>query len=286
MEYKVTKTEYSTRRRLEENIIEEVNKTCVTYRVTIKNKKRGIDVNEMFKNYDDAVKFKNEVLALSEQKILQNLKIELEIKTYPYNLIQMIGLEPEYVIETFDARLKQLIKEGFFSKREVQVLEGRFMTDSFKTLEVVSKELGLTRERVRQIEIEIIKLLKFRKNYFLLGEYEHPEEIVKRHIEEEIKRQQTLWTYESARKYIEEHDEEVRNSPQYIRNCSIDKLPFSVRAYNCLRRAGIKTVQDIVDFKVDGLMKVRNLGKKSLNEIVSVLAKRNVIIPDEGGILK
>lgn len=45
---------------------------------------------------------------------------------------------------------------------------------------------------------------------------------------------------------------------------SIDDMEFSVRAYNCLKRSGINTMQDLVNRKESDMMKIRNLGKKSL----------------------
>jgi len=48
---------------------------------------------------------------------------------------------------------------------------------------------------------------------------------------------------------------------------SIDELELSVRAYNCLKRAGINTIADLLDKTIDDLGKVRNLGKKSIDEI-------------------
>ena len=49
----------------------------------------------------------------------------------------------------------------------------------------------------------------------------------------------------------------------------IDDLQLSVRSYNCLKRAGIDTVADIVSRTEHDMMKVRNLGKKSLDEVVA-----------------
>ena len=49
---------------------------------------------------------------------------------------------------------------------------------------------------------------------------------------------------------------------------SIDELEFSVRAYNCLKRAGINTVEQLCNKTPDDMMKVRNLGKKSLKEVI------------------
>jgi len=54
-------------------------------------------------------------------------------------------------------------------------------------------------------------------------------------------------------------------------NLSIDELDLSVRSYNCLKRANINTIGELIKHSTEDLMKVRNLGKKSLEEIVSKL---------------
>ena len=48
---------------------------------------------------------------------------------------------------------------------------------------------------------------------------------------------------------------------------TIEELDLSVRSYNCLKRAGINTVQELTGRSMDDMMKVRNLGKKSLEEV-------------------
>lgn len=48
---------------------------------------------------------------------------------------------------------------------------------------------------------------------------------------------------------------------------TIEELDLSVRSYNCLKRAGINTVQELTDKSDADMMKVRNLGRKSLEEI-------------------
>ena len=49
---------------------------------------------------------------------------------------------------------------------------------------------------------------------------------------------------------------------------SIDDLDFSVRAYNCLKRAGVNTLGDLTAKSEVEMMKIRNLGKKSLKEVI------------------
>ena len=52
---------------------------------------------------------------------------------------------------------------------------------------------------------------------------------------------------------------------------SIDELELSVRSYNCLKRAGINTVEELTNKTPDDMMKVRNLGRKSLDEVYAKL---------------
>ena len=52
---------------------------------------------------------------------------------------------------------------------------------------------------------------------------------------------------------------------------TIEELDLSVRAFNCLKRAGVNTVGDLIGKSPEEMMKVRNLGKKSLEEVMSKL---------------
>ncbi len=62
---------------------------------------------------------------------------------------------------------------------------------------------------------------------------------------------------------------------------SIEDLDFSVRAYNCLKRAGIHTLQDLVNKSESDMMKIRNLGKKSLKEVLDKIRDMGLILRDE-----
>ena len=52
-----------------------------------------------------------------------------------------------------------------------------------------------------------------------------------------------------------------------ILEMSIDELDLSVRSFNCLKRAGINTVEELTQRNEDDMMRVRNLGRKSLEEV-------------------
>ena len=63
-----------------------------------------------------------------------------------------------------------------------------------------------------------------------------------------------------------EEDDSVK-----VLELSIDELELSVRSYNCLKRAGINTVEELTNKTADDMMKVRNLGRKSLEEVLAKL---------------
>ena len=63
------------------------------------------------------------------------------------------------------------------------------------------------------------------------------------------------------------HSEREENKLDKVLEMTIEELDLSVRAYNCLKRAGINTVAELVQRNQEDMMKVRNLGKKSLEEV-------------------
>ncbi|MCD8130313.1 MAG: DNA-directed RNA polymerase subunit alpha [Lachnospiraceae bacterium] len=67
----------------------------------------------------------------------------------------------------------------------------------------------------------------------------------------------------TAEVIVEKEDSESEK----LLEMSIDELELSVRSYNCLKRAGINTVQELINKTPEDMMKVRNLGRKSLEEV-------------------
>ena len=62
------------------------------------------------------------------------------------------------------------------------------------------------------------------------------------------------------------------NAKEKVLDLTIDELDLSVRSFNCLKRAGINTVEDLINKSEMDMMKVRNLGRKSLEEVIAKLA--------------
>ncbi|MDF9407569.1 DNA-directed RNA polymerase subunit alpha [Pelotomaculum isophthalicicum JI] len=72
-----------------------------------------------------------------------------------------------------------------------------------------------------------------------------------------------------------EKEEEQKDK---ILEMTIEELDLSVRSYNCLKRAGINTVEELIQRNEDDMMKVRNLGKKSLEEVVNKLRELGLLL--------
>ena len=64
-----------------------------------------------------------------------------------------------------------------------------------------------------------------------------------------------------------DYNEPENDSKEKVLEMTIEELDLSVRAFNCLKRAGINTVAELVQRNQEDMMKVRNLGKKSLEEV-------------------
>jgi len=72
-------------------------------------------------------------------------------------------------------------------------------------------------------------------------------------------------------KNAEVMSEPIEDEKEKVLEMSIDELELSVRSYNCLKRAGINTVEELTNKTSEDMMKVRNLGRKSLEEVLAKL---------------
>ena len=73
----------------------------------------------------------------------------------------------------------------------------------------------------------------------------------------------------SAEVMVEKED----NEKEKVLEMNIDELELSVRSFNCLKRAGINTVEELTSKTPEDMMKVRNLGRKSLEEVLAKLSE-------------
>lgn len=163
------------------------------------------------------------------------------------------------------------------SERERKVIFMRYHDK--KNLDEVATEFNVTRERIRQIQNKALRKLMHprRSMYWYL-------DTVDKRIEKEkelseckllcIKLRERLKSYETN-----EAIKDIVNDLKE-RSMSIDNLDLSVRSYNCLKRKGVKTIDDLVQLTEDDLMHIRNLGRKSYLEILSKLEERGLSLKE------
>ena len=75
--------------------------------------------------------------------------------------------------------------------------------------------------------------------------------------------------------------EKTENPRNKVLEMTIEELDLSVRSFNCLKRANINTVEDLISKTEDEMMKVRNLGRKSLEEVINKLAMMGLHLADD-----
>ena len=75
--------------------------------------------------------------------------------------------------------------------------------------------------------------------------------------------------------------EKAETQRDKVMEMTIDDMDLSVRSYNCLKRANINTVEDLISKTEDEMMKVRNLGRKSLEEVINKLSMMGLSLASE-----
>ena len=196
--------------------------------------------------------------------------------------------------------LKKAI-DKHLTQRQKFILENRYgLVDNqkTKTLEAIGKELHITTEGIRQIELNALSKLKRKTTLNLIVRYkfDYSSEFITEEEQKEIEKiiKDTRLSngdlYENLRKLNEFENKILERKNKGLINDSLEKnilsreiedLEFTARTYNCLHRAGIKTIADLVEMKVEQLMKIRNLGEKSLEEILTKLHEYGIFLRQE-----
>lgn len=162
----------------------------------------------------------------------------------------------------------------------------RLYYESGKNLEEVGNIYNVTRERIRQVIAKGVRKLRHpsRANYIRNGYMVESKEAYKKAFERwlpEIERARFDAEQKIAEYKAQANDEEVK--PIFDkRNMDIADLELSVRSYNCLRRASLNVVGDILEKDQSYMMRVRNLGRKSLEEVYARLREQGYTMFDNG----
>lgn len=202
---------------------------------------------------------------------------------YPWNLAAAVGnIEEKDAWKLFEIYVPALMESlKSLTEREQKVLEMRFK--HFMTLEEAGKGFGVTRDRIRQIEAKAIRKLRNPRHWKswkldTMGKYIEAEKEASGLALENINLKRKLERLGLTPEQIKEPE---RTLEPVKASLSIEDLELSVRSYNCLKRAGINTLKDLTEKTYNEMIKVRNLGRKSLEEVIKKMAERGVSLKDE-----
>ncbi len=258
------------RKRVSPNIIEISGINGKTYKVIMTIGK--IDYCRTFKTLEEAIEFRD-----NSRK--NGTRINFE---FPDDLIKELGLyednrlDIDYIEKHFEENFEYLLSRAFLTPREKVVLEGYYVKGY--TLEAIGLQFGVTRGRIRQILNKAIRRMKQPSRLDVL---KYGKELVEEQDDvEELTRQ-----LKEKKRFLEQMNVELdENIKKIIGEVSLSKpikeLDLSIRSYNCLKRADIFTVGDLTQKTEEEMMRIRNLGRKSLKEIIRVLDDMGLHLKD------
>lgn len=222
------------------------------------NKKKVVIYNE----YENLF-LKDEVPKLYNQEYGE-FKIDI-VKWFYDTIIRKVQFRPAKELNHLECEELVKIFETLSDKENYVLIKRYFRNKDFtiNSYKEIGEELGVTPERVRQIEYKAIRKLK------------HPSRL--RRLEYVFSSNKEELDTDYIKTILSDgvtfnFDEATLSAK---RDIHIEEMNLSVRSFNCLKRAGINTSGDLFDKTEAELMKVRNLGKKSLRE---VLIKRKELL--------
>lgn len=206
---------------------------------------------------------------------------------FPDNIIDDLKFDYESVIDNFEKKLNAVCFKAL-TPREHTCINLRYVEG--KKLQEVSKEIGVTQERTRQIIAKAIRRISRYEYYFTYG-YFKQDDLIKAERKKYIDENNGKWDEESAIAFLQEKGRiflPLKKEKEYYTvedivsyTTSIEELDLTARAYNCLKSAGVNKVSDIIKCTYEDLLKIRNLGRLSANEVVQKLADYGFKLKEE-----
>lgn len=207
-------------------------------------------------------------------------------------------------VEKIDSRLKHL------KENEQKVIRMHYGLDGKKyKFKEIEAELGLARGRSGQIENKVLEELKKLDISLIVQDNKKELEELNKYKIKHYKLNEMVNNINSIKSYITDEDgnqkkeikdvklEKLGNSNKFIiqelidlfelkekdrvPEISLEEILFSVRTYNCLQRAGVKTLYDITKYTENEIKNLKNLGEKSYKEILKKLKTLGVTLRNE-----
>ena len=229
--------------------------------------------------------------------------------------LECVGLNDrkDRAIHTFDIRIvppdcddtmKELLKT--LNKRERSICE---MWCNGLTIDEIAKQYDLTRSRIQQIRAKAVRKLKSQNRYKILiyGKRLYERMITERqnYIDNAVYPDKYLEMVDEAQQFVDDKNIEAlselrKDIDNYIasindgstvinKDITFEELynsielspPLSVRTYNCMCRANIRSLGEVANMTPGQVMRIRNLGRRSLEELTNIMNKYGLSFKDE-----
>lgn len=176
-------------------------------------------------------------------------------KVYPFNIFRDANIDnvPNELLD--EGTFENEFLKAHLNERKIDCLLGVYKRG--ETLDFIGKKYKITRERVRQIVCRSVLIIRN-----ALIRYE----VDKKHADIIKAIREIGIIADDVEIYFGKKKEEAKRQDR-----NLDDLDLSVRTYNCLKRRGIKTLDDLLKMSQEEIMHIRNLGKKSYREIINRL---------------
>lgn len=218
---------------------------------------------------------------------------------WPHNILNAMLIDIEKFPDTYD-EIAENFEERFNEAQALPDRELRIVIESFKeyrTLAEIGEEFGLTTNRIQQLRAKAIRRLMSPAVRRKFTEIKDKMEVLNaeetKRIREEIEGKITLevamevvakaYDFENVEtlgKWLKRSEVILPESDLQLDD-RIEILDLSCRALNCLKRASVETIGDLLNLSVEDLMKVRNMGRKSMKEIRERLLAHNLVLKEK-----
>lgn len=202
------------------------------------------------------------------------------LSMYPLNLARAVFASDDEALAAYIPGVADAL--ATLTEREQGVIACRF--ERGLTLEQTAKEYGITRERIRQVEAKALRKLRHPTRISMMRAVPRTELHAEIHAHRQLQNDYDLLAkaFETLTAKKAEPGVIIPMAEQASRlETPLENLDLSIRSYNALKRRGINTIRDITEMSESELMKVRNLGRKSVAEVKAKLTEYGVELRKE-----
>lgn len=239
----------------------------------------GINVEEVAKDILDNFSIYGKDFGIDGHKTEKNSKTF----DWPENIINDLHLE-YYSVNHAEGMIPGLTYciNNFLNDKEKFVIKEYYQKD--RKYKDIAEDLGISKQTISLIRKNALRKLRFnrtRREIIVLG-YDRAEKLRRDCYQAETeyveKREEMLQRTRSIERIKDKLDEEEKETLEKIKDYheSIDSLELSTRPYNCLWRKGIRYINELLQLTPDDVMSIRNMGRRSYQEIVDKLLQRGL----------